>query len=201
MTDGIVYVAYGDKARAETRMSLNALRAHTGVPAASISAEPIAGTRHIPFSDPRWGARWAKLNLDQLTPFDCTLYLDADTRPRGDPAGVFSMLHDGFDLVIAGSTMQGDKALWHVGRQERQTTLDSFGFTPIQLQAGVFAFSKNARTAALFAAWREEWLANAEPTQDQAALLRALYRVPVKVWLMSHALSEALVAHLWGRLH
>lgn len=197
MTCGVVYVTYGDKAVSEARMSLDALRRVSTLPTATISAEPIAGARHLPFSEPGWGARWAKLNLDRLTPFDRTLYLDADTRPRADPSVLFDLLDDGFDLVLAESTMQGDKALWHVDPPERDETLDGFGFTPLQLQAGVMAFRRNDAVHALFAAWREEWRGG----QDQAALLRALYRVPVRVWLISHALSDGLVAHVWGRLH
>ena len=178
-------------------MSIDALRRVSSLPVATISATPITGARHIPFDEPGWGARWAKLNLNLLTPFDRTLYLDADTRPRANPALLLDLLGDGFDLVMADSTMQAEKALWHVGRDEREATLDGFGFTPLQLQAGVFAFRRNEAMHALFAAWREEWRGG----QDQAALLRALYRVPVKLWLVSHALSEGLVAHMWGRLH
>jgi len=170
VTSGVVYVAFGDKARAECAMSIAALQRVCSLPVATISVEPITGAKHIPFDDPRWGARWAKLNLDRLTSFDQTLYLDADTRPRTNPALLFDILDDGYELVIADSTMQGSKALWHVDRDEREDTLDGFGFTPLQLQAGIFAFWRNEATSALFAAWREEWRGG----QDQAALLRAL---------------------------
>lgn len=199
MTKGIIYVAYGDKALAEAGMSIRALRQrhdHT-MPIAVVSEQPVEGARHIPFDDPRWGARWAKLNLDLLTPFEQTVYLDADTRPRAALTPLFDALSDGFELVIAPSAMQGDKALWHVDKQEREDTLDDFGFTPLQLQAGVLAFRRCEAVTALFAAWREEWRGG----QDQAALLRALYRCPVKLWLMSSTLSDHLVAHVWGRLH
>ena len=201
VTSGIVYVAYGDQARGEATMSLNALRSHSGLPAAVVSDAPLPGFRFLCFEQPGWGARFAKLNLDRLTPFEQTIYLDADTRPRTDVAALLKPLDEGFDLVISESTMQGQKALWHVCRDEREQTLDALGFTPVQLQAGVLAFTKNERTAALFAAWRDEWNRNPEPTQDQAALLRALYCVPVKIWLISHVMSEGLTAHLWGRLH
>lgn len=198
-SQGIIYVAYGDRALSEAAMSIRALRLRHdhALPVATISERPIEGARHIPFADPRWGARWAKLNLDLLTPFDQTVYLDADTRPRAELTALFDMLADGFELVIAPSTMQGDKALWHVAAGEREDTLNAFGFSPVQLQAGVIAFRRCEAVAALFAAWREEWRGG----QDQAALLRALYRCPVKLWLMSSAMSEALVAHVWGRLH
>lgn len=194
---GIVYVAFGENAREEAAMSIAALRPRYDGLITVISSEPLPGAHFIRFDDPRFGARWAKLNLDLLTPYDQTLYLDADTRPRTDCAQWFEILADGFDVVIAESTMQGQKALWHVDEAEREETLDGFGFTPLQLQAGVFAFRRSEAVVALFAAWREEWRGG----QDQAALLRALARAPVKLWVVSHHLSEISVAHVWGRLH
>lgn len=200
MTAGVVYVAFGNKAISECQMSIAALRRVSQLPIATISQHPIDGAKHVPFDDPRWGARFAKLNLDTLSPFDDTLYIDADTRPRQDVTPLLTPLANGFDWVIAPSTNQGDKALWHVDAYEREATLDAFGYTPIQLQAGVFAFRRNEATAALFKSWRAEW-GKMGATQDQAALLRALQCSPVRLWLLSAALSDILVAHVWGRLH
>lgn len=200
MTRGICYVAYGENARSEAAMSIRSLRIwQSSIPVSVISDTPADGAKHIPFDDPRYGARWAKLNLDLLSPYDTTLYLDADTRPRADLAPLFAPLDAGYDLVLAPSTQQADKALWHVEAQEREATFDTFGFTPLQLQAGVLAFRKCEAVTALFAAWRDEWCGSEHPTQDQAALLRALYRVPVKLWLISSILSDQLVLHLFGK--
>lgn len=200
MNSGVVYVAYGEAARSEAAMSLRSLRNwQPTTPVSVVSDAPLEGVKHIPFSDPRYGARWAKLNLDLLSPYDTTLYLDADTRPRASLAPLFAPLAAGFDLVLAPSTQQADKALWHVEAQEREATFDAFGFTPVQLQAGVLAFRKCEAVSALFAAWRDEWCRSAVPTQDQAALLRALQRVPVKLWLISSILSDHLVLHLFGK--
>lgn len=196
MTQGICYVAYGENARSEAAMSLRALRTWQPViPVSVISDTPLDAAKHIPFDDPRFGARWAKLNLDTLSPYDQTLYLDADTRPRASLQALFAPLEAGFDLVLAPSTQQGDKALWHVEQIEREATFDAFGFTPVQLQAGVLAFRKSEAMTALFQAWREEWCGG----QDQAALLRALQRVPVSIWLISSTLSDILVSHLYGK--
>lgn len=197
VTQGIVYVAFGDGARAEAEMSMRALRSHNPtLKVATISETPIGSAKHISFDDPRYGARWAKLNLDTLSPFDDTLYLDADTRPRANLEMLFASLRDGFDMAIAPSTQQGDKSLWHVDKDEREATFDAFGFTPLQFQAGVFAFRKSEAMSALFQAWRDEW----RDGQDQAALLRALQKSPVKLWLMSATLSEVLVLHLFGKV-
>lgn len=205
MTAGIVYVAYGEPALNECAMAIAALRHCTSLPIATIGAEPVVrnphGVTHVSFDNPGWGARWAKLMIDQLSPFDDTIYMDADTRARSSPALLLGYLDDGYDLVIAPSGNQGMKALEHVERQEREDTFDEFGFTPVQLQAGMFAFRKNARTRVFFEAWRSAWQMTPEPTQDQAALLRALRTTPLRLWLTSTAMSEQLIGHLWGRLH
>lgn len=195
MSSGAVYIAYGDNARGEAAMSIRALRSRFPLPITVISDRALPGVQTQVFDDPRNGARWAKLNLEQLSPYDCTLYLDADTRPRGDLTRLFVPLEAGFELVIAPSTEQADRALWHVSEQEREATFEALGFTPVQLQAGVMAFRKCEAINALFEAWRAEWRGE----QDQAALLRALYRVPVRTWLMSSHMSDALVLHLFGR--
>ena len=89
MTVGIVYVAYGEPALNECAMAIAALRHCTSLSIATIGAEPVVrnlhGVTHALFNEPGWGARWAKLNLDTLSPFDDTIYMDADTRARSNP--------------------------------------------------------------------------------------------------------------------
>lgn len=194
---GFVYIAYGDTARQECAMSIASLRNFHHEPIAVIGDGVVAGARLIPAASQDKVARSVKVRLDQLSPFDETIYLDADTRVRGDLSFMFNALDDGFDLVIAPSSMQADRALWHVDTDERETTFDEMGFTPVQYQAGVLAFKRSA--APFFAAWREEWARFGG--QDQAAFLRALQRVPVKLHIVGQAYNGgALVAHLHGRM-
>jgi hypothetical protein len=197
MTRGFLYIAFGDTARSEALMSINSLKHFHAETVAVVSDSPIDGARFIPSKPVDRGARSIKVQLDQLTPFDYTVYLDADTRPRGDLSFLFDALEDGFDLVIAPSSKQDRDALWHVDAAEREATFDELGFTPVQLQAGVMAFSRSA--APFFAAWREEWTRFCG--QDQAAFLRALQRVPVKLYVVGQVYNGgALVAHLHGRM-
>ncbi len=154
------------------------------------------GLHNIGFGDNGTG-RWAKLNLDQLSPYDPTLYLDADTRVHGDARAILSILGDGYDLAVAPSTKQGTEALWHIAEDEREATFAELGRDLLQLQGGVIAFRKTAEVHALFAAWREEWQRWRD--QDQAALLRALYRCPVRLWLLSNEWNGgALIEHRYG---
>ena len=96
MDEGIIYVAYGAAAQREMATSLFSLRQHHDYPVHVVEGEAAKG-QGIPIS------RAAKLHLDQVTPFRHTLYLDADTRIRGDLSTGFKMLADGWDLVIAPS--------------------------------------------------------------------------------------------------
>jgi len=201
---GAVYVAYGEPARREVGAALGVFRQHNDYPVSVICDAPLSfyGVTPVQFSSLDAGGRWAKLNLDTLSPYDQTLYMDADTRMLAGVASVgFQILDDGYDLVIAPSTNQGDKLLEHLDAADRAATLGGVeNPLPLQLQAGVFWFAKTAATAALFAAWRVEWLKY--KSQDQGALLRALEKAPVKIWLLGwdwNSRDGALVQHLFGR--
>ena len=202
---GIVTIAQGDPARQQAIAAINALRrAGSKMPVAVIGDRPIdIASVHIHMdddvvSDP--GARKAKVNLDLLSPFEHTLYMDADTRVVTDEIGIgFDMLADGWQLVITPNAHQNDEILWHVGEAERLDTFAMFG-TPeiLALSGGVFWFAKCAEVTALFAAWREEWGLYHE--QDQAALLRAMRQSPVKTWLLGRAFNGggSPIKHLYG---
>jgi len=190
---GAVYIAYGAKAFGEAATSLTSLnRTNPGIKSIMLS-QPVEGA-----SSDAQASRWAKVNLDQLSPFDLTLYMDADTRPQGDLSAGFKMLADGWELVIAPSENQGVECLWHVSKDERDLTLKELSRIPLQLQAGIFFFRKTPDILRLFAVWREEWERYRD--QDQAALLRALDRQQIKIWLLGRPWNGgAIVQHLYGR--
>ncbi|MFA5377694.1 MAG: hypothetical protein WC455_18230 [Dehalococcoidia bacterium] len=143
-------------------------------------------------------SRRAKVTLLDWSPFDHTAYLDADTTVYQDISAGFEMLADGFDLVLTASNNQGDELLWHVGKDDKATTLEAVrNCEPLQLQAGVLFVARNAHTEALWHAWRGEW--ERFGNQDQGALLRALARVPVRLWILGRAWNGgAIVGHHFG---
>lgn len=188
---GVVYVAIGEAAQEEAGRSIHTLMERSALPVAVIENAPEG-------LDPAQGARWAKANLDQLSHFEETLYIDADTRVRGAVDAGFEILASGFDLVLTPSQGQGDDCLWHLSEPERAATLEETP-EPLQLQAGVFWFVKNARTRRLFAAWRAEWLR--WKGEDQGALLRALAFAPVKIWLLGRPWNGgAVIEHRYGTI-
>jgi len=196
------YVAYGSKAITEAEISIKTLRRHNkGLPIAIINdvGTNLPGTSSIVFADDSRGARWAKLNVDKLIDADNIIYIDADTRIKQSLQPAIDMLND-YDLVIAASVNQNGRAMQHIQPDERGTTLQEIGNPfPLQLQAGFMLFNRR-RCAELFEAWRQEWQRWRD--QDQAALLRALYRNPVKTWLLGYDWNSAggkIIDHQFGR--
>ncbi len=200
-TRGALYVAFGERARQEATHSIKRLK---GLPVAVIGDEPLIGNdmTFIPFDRPGPGARRAKLSMGELTPWDRTLYLDADTRPVGDISTGFDMLADGWELVLAHSGRQGYDVLGNVAAGERAITFEVLSCPePLGLQAGVIFFRKCESVVRMFGAWREEW--EQDRGQDQAALLRALWRVPVRVWVLGTPWNSEhgeIIQHKFGRV-
>ena len=187
-TQGVVYVAIGSQAQIEAKKSIASLKRHNDLPITVIDQ----------FDNPGNGARWAKLNINRLVDYDRVLYLDADTRIHGNITGGFDIL-DNWDLAIAPSENQGGEVFRHIKTGERLQTIRELGYMPLQLQAGVMFFHRN-RCAKLFEAWRDEW--QRWKDQDQAALLRALEKCPVRVWLLGcdwNHRDGQLIEHLFGR--
>jgi len=196
---GILYIAYGKDACREVASSIQSLRDwHRDLPVAVIG-EAIEGAQHIPFARRDRIGRWAKVNLDLLSRWGQTLYLDADTRIRQPITAGFQMLADGWDLVMTPSRNQGTDWLWHVGEEERRETILSVGIRAVQLQAGMMFFRQCEAVKHMFAGWRAEW--ERYQGQDQGALLRAIYQAPLKVWLLGRPWNGgAIVEHRFGAI-
>lgn len=196
---GVIYIAYGPQAVAEAQMSIASLRKwHQALPVLVVG-DPVAGADQVLEMERQdAGGRAAKVRLDQISPFESTLYIDADTRLRGDISLGFDIIEDGWDLAVVPSTQQRHDLLWHIDPDERQATLVELGIEPLQLQAGVLFFGRSARVSALFERWRSEWARWED--QDQGALLRAIYTDPPRIWLLGRPYNGgSLVSHLFGK--
>jgi len=194
MSRGVVYIAYGRNAVTEATASLFTLLRFHDWPVAVIG-ERVRGCTHIPFTGRGTPGRWAKVNLDVLTPFDETLFLDADTRIHDRLDAGFRLLRH-YDLVIVPSRPQHSDVLNHLSDKERAVTLRDI-LDPLQLNTGVMWFNRNA--APLFAVWREEWQRWRD--KDQGALLRALERCPIPYAVLGAPFNSAegtVVEHRFG---
>lgn len=189
---GFCYIVYGSNAQREQAQSAWMLRQWHDEPVT------VIGDGGIPFgANGGRAGRWAKVNLDLLSPYRMTCYLDADTRPYGDLSAGFRALDGGWELVIVPCAKQGADGLWHLTETERAATLAEVG-QPLMVNSGVMWFRKCERIAKFFQAWRAEWLRFRD--RDQGALLRALERRPVRMWLLGHPFNGgAVVAHHFGQ--
>lgn len=206
MTQGVVYVAFGHPARREARKSIASLWEYSSYPVAVMTDTPFwpkeaEGSDHnltILMKDTDPGARRAKLALPEVTPFEYTCYLDADTEVRG-PLGVgFEILRDGWDLAICPSTRQAEDVLGNCSAQDRHDTFGRWGIRDlVGFQAGVFFFRRTDKVRAFFQLWRKEWERFRE--MDQGAFLRALYHIPLRIWVLSNAFNGGdVVEHHFG---
>lgn len=189
---GMYCVAYGDPARECAKRLLTSWQAHmNGVPMMLASSAPLDIETHFyPEKDYDVGGRLAKLSIDRNVPkeWEYVLYLDADTELVAPIPFLFDALQQGWDFVIC--TNPGKYHSTRMmqrpdNKDEVQQTYDLMGYDDLlQLNGGVFAYRRNARTAAFFEAWISEWMQNAK--RDQAALLRALWKHPLKVCVLTN---------------
>lgn len=191
MKRGVCFVVYGKNAGMAMERSVAALLdSNPGLPYHVMHAE------YPGFSAPQQ-ARHSKVTLLDWSPFEYTAYLDADTLPYHSLRAGFEVVESGWDLAIAFSAAQGEQVLWHLGEPDRELTIATLQHTPLQLQAGVFFVARNERTQLFFDAWLDEWLCFQD--QDQGALLRALSKVPLKVWLLGRPWNGgSVIGHDFG---
>lgn len=190
---GMYAVAYGAPARECAERLLTSWQKHMPeTPTALVSDTPLGPeTCFIQQADYDIGGRLAKLSIDRNAPqeWQYVLYLDADTELIAPIPFLFQLLQDGWEFVIclnpnkyASTRMMGRPD----NKEEVQQTYDVMGYDDmLQLNGGVFAYRRNARTKAFFETWISEWMQNAK--RDQAALLRALWKHPLRMCVLNTA--------------
>jgi hypothetical protein len=197
VANGVVYIAYGPKAKQEAMESIKSLKQHNSLPVTVIDESKFNGGDFMTDSQ---RARWGKLNIPELVDYDRVLYADADTRFGADITPGFDIL-DEWDMAIVPSKNQGSALFAHIPNAvEKETTLTEIGNPwPLQMQCGLM-FIHRERCAGFFAEWKKSWLEYKD--QDQAAFLRALHREPIRVWILGKPWNSdngEIVSHLFGR--
>ena len=191
---GVYYVAYGEPARKCAQAAMKSFSdAFPTIPIVYASDRKITGqfsASLVNFPDYDIGGRAAKLSVYDATPKDWNYvaYLDADTEVIEASTFLWDTIEAGWDMVIctnpsrfhvAGAMRRGDN------NDECDATYQQIGAEQVlQLNGGVFAFRRNARTRAFFASWLEEW--KLYEGRDQAALLRALWKHPLKLLVLGN---------------
>lgn len=207
--NGVIYVAYGQAAKICLTNSVRSLlETNSDLAIHVITDEPIDGLDCIIREDDHIGARYAKLEVAERTPFDRTCYLDADTTILSTLEPGFAML-DAFDLVLA---MDGKHTVQYVSRmtsrvpfsrEEIHATVREIGTDMVTLHnCGLMFFKPTESVKQLFRIWREEWERFGK--RDQLAFVRALHWHPVRMatlphaWNTGHTPKAEVVLHHWG---
>ena len=198
MDRGVLYVAYGQNARQEARLSAESLaRIHPDWPVCVACDPEVGWAPSMLWPDIGEPGRWAKVNLDTISPWEYTLFLDADTRVYGRLDIGFDLLSRGWDMVMVPSLSQGADVLGHLTEAERDVTLWECQIEPLQLNTGVIWFRKSYRVGLFFAEWRRQW--GRFKSKDQGALLRALEKRAVSIALLGRPYNGGtVVAHRYG---
>lgn len=207
--EGIILIALGSQARKQALECIVSIQKHSDYPITvysdtlwtqkgiTVKLAPLGDGQEI--VDYGVEARRIKTQLEILTPYKTTLYMDVDCRLRANPELYFDAIADGFDIAIAHSSVQGGQFGQHCHEADREATLDLLGFLPIQLQCGVFAFKRSPAMRGLFSQWRKEY--GCYGSHDQLAFLRALHLKPVKLCLLTQTHNNgAVIIHLFGSL-
>jgi hypothetical protein len=224
---GLVYMAWGDKAKQAIKKSLATLRfigySYPVCVVGDVFPDELYGKNNVtldkdfPFDTSKahnfqFRAGRIKPQLCHLSPFDLNLYLDADTKFIQPIQSGFEMLADN-DLLVTEEKLSLDDlynkhlAGWELNMLERDTTIIELDNDSEQkfINSGVMFFRKNNRTLRLFADWYREWMRFQE-WDEQLALMRAINRnKEIKVkhlsvdWNSPQLYENTIIHHNYGR--
>jgi hypothetical protein len=177
---GVLYIVVGDRPlfkNGAARSAASLKRVMPDMPIALVSETEIDGPfdHHIPISetDPAKIAPGAvpcraKIIGMKQTPFEQTLYIDADTTVLADLGEVFELL-DGFDMALAHA--QGRVSF----------DLDEVPASFPEFNCGVIAYRSTPAMESFLEAWLVEYdalIPQRPKTQDQPSFRRVTYRTP-----------------------
>lgn len=184
---GILYIAFGDQAREQVKQSIATVKVYAKtLPIAVISDAPFTEADiNIYHIDSDVGARSVKTRMYSLSPFEETLFLDADTEMLASPDGGFELLKY-VDMVIAQDVNRklSDVKWKNLPAEEIRYTQEYIGVDVLYFNSGVIFFKRNERLQKMFQAWNREW--EHFGRQDQLALVRAIHDNPVRIAPMRH---------------
>lgn len=187
---GVIYMAWGQNAIEQANVSIESLREVEPSMPVMVVGDLLSELHYKdradvqfrrididPFFGPQFMAGRIKPLLYALSPWEQTLYVDADTEFLVAPTVGFELLEK-WDFVVAETETRSllDSIS---GPIETRWTADWLG-TPHLLfhNSGMLFWRKSEAVARLFELWGEEWL-RFQGWDEQVALLRALLRSDV----------------------
>jgi hypothetical protein len=189
---GMYLVAFGGPSRECAGRCITSFKRHNpGVPVALAATEPLGPEDiFIQHEDADIGGRKAKLAVDSLVPenWRYVLYLDADQEVVEPLGFLFDLLQAGWEFVICKdmtTRFRLSEAVRSDNQEEHERTIREVGTDEIhQYNGGLFAYRRTPRTKRFFEIWNQEWQRWAG--RDQGALVRALYRYPLKMYVLGN---------------
>jgi len=195
---GVYMVAYGAPSRRCAERAIESIHRHMpGLPVALASDTPL-GIEDVFVCQPDAdvGGRSVKTRIDELAPADWeyVLYLDADTELVAPVLFLLDLLSDGWDafFCIDASNRQVAKMMLRPdNKDEARETFRLWGADDfLQFNGGVFGYHRNERTAAFLQDWHAEW--DRYGKRDQAALDRALFHYPLRLYVLGQEWNTSL---------
>ena len=217
MTEGIVYMAFGDAAIAELAKSIESLRRFADYPVLAVADKEVGIVPTViwkgeyPYNPEamkqhKFMAGRVKPFLCAISPFDKTLYLDCDTEFMQSPEEGFALL-DRWDMAVAK----------HAG-QERTITALKFGLEEKEamiqclsgnsdvpyLNSGVIFFRKCPQVESVFQDWYTHWMEWGH-WDEQQALMKAIYTNPLRMLVLNEGWNHPkrelakVIYHAYGK--
>src|SRR5687767_7026541 len=184
---GIVYIAIGERYRQRACVSVESLRAH--MPEISVTLFTDKPLEHSAFnqvilvSEPRYSDFTDKVAYIPQSPYDCTLFIDADTYICDDLSELFSLL-DQFDLAVAHDTFR----IYVEDYDKLQEYLHATPISFPMLNTGVILFKKSERVENFFQSWmtlhRRNLTIALRGGTDQPAFREALYHSDMRFTIL-----------------
>ena len=121
-----------------------------------------------------------------LSPFDRTLYVDADTEFKQPIQAGFALLEQ-YDIMYARHSWHTLAMLDMMPGTERQITIDELHTGDIPYpNSGVIFWKRGSAAEKVFQSWYTEWK-RFEQWDEQCALMRAVYKNPCRLLLLPEA--------------
>ena len=222
-TRGVVYAVFGRQAQGLCIRSIHSLlRYNKGMPVAVVGdiRTELYGAKWIEWPKDKAvynGKRKRRFQFESgivrpalydLSPFDQTLYLDADTEIRGDITPGFDFLSS-CDLALAQHRHPLDYYVKSRGKSkpEWKQTIAEFGRgDDLYINSGVIFWKKNDLTKELFRLWHEEWM-RFPNWNEQLSLMRAIRKMnglwttylPREIWNTNHPNGNTIIFHDYGK--
>jgi Glycosyl transferase family 8 len=167
---GIIYIAIGEQYRQMAiRSAESVIDTYSGqCPQIIILTDNLDSYRVSPIirfqeielklpADPACATAYIKVNLNDLSPFTETLYLDCDTKAIADLSGVWEFIGDSIAVAPAYDPLRkGIAYLCNAEANQTSKILSSAG-NYNQYNTGVFLFKKSPYIDNVFDLWLREW--------------------------------------------